>query len=144
MLDQWAKILGVKIPKDPNAMDTSAGRTKAYFVKKKTQGRAVETKEKFDPDTQRKEGRCFNCNQQGHLSKNCPKPKKDKGKIPVKARIAETEESSAEEDANETDDEKIADDYWTKGRALKEASKLHIIQKAIAAHDGEEFDGSDF
>jgi hypothetical protein len=127
--EQWAKILGVKIPKDPNTMDTSAGHTKAFFVKKKTQGHAVKTKEKPNLETQCKEGHCFNCNQQGHLSKNCPKPKKDKGKTPIKARIAETEESSAKED---------------RGRAMKEGSKLHIIQKAIAAHNGEEFERSDF
>ena len=36
---QWAHILGVKLPKDPNAMDTSA-RSKSFFQKKKkTQAR---------------------------------------------------------------------------------------------------------
>ena len=130
--EQWAKILGVKLPKDPNAMDTSAGRTKAYFVKKKTQGRAVETKEKFDSDTQKKEGRCFNCNQQGHMSKNCPKPKKDKGKTPIKARIAETEESSAEENAAETsedEDEREIHALVGKAKTWKTKKKMSFIKR---------------
>src|ERR1700687_5350650 len=113
-------------------MDTSAGRTKAYFAKKKTQGRAVETKEKFDPDTQRKEGRCFNCNQQGHMSKNCPKLKKDKGKTPIKARIAETEENSAEEDAAETseeDEERVAHAMVDKAKQWKTKTKMSFIRR---------------
>ena len=78
---QWAQILGVKLPiPDSNAMDTRADRTRSYFRNKGSKGRTGTTKE--DPDKQRQDGRCFTCNKQGHLAKNCPdKPWKDKGKV---------------------------------------------------------------
>ena len=55
---QWAQILGVKLPTlDPNVMDTRADRSHSYSKNKGSKGRASSTKE--DPETQRKEGRCF-------------------------------------------------------------------------------------
>jgi hypothetical protein len=79
---QWAQILGVKMPTpDPNAMDTHADRSRSYSNfrnKKRTLGRVSTTKE--DPDIQRKEGRCFTCNKQGHLARNCPDKPTDKRK----------------------------------------------------------------
>ena len=74
------------------------------------------------------------------MSKNCPKPKKDKGKTPVKARIAETEESSAEEDAAETsEDEEVRDAQALVGRAKKwkTKTKMSFINKI---YDNEESD----
>jgi Retrotransposon gag protein len=47
--------------KDPNAMDTSAVARKATTDAEKEQ--------------HRKEGRCFECSQQGHLARNCPNRK---------------------------------------------------------------------
>ena len=64
---QWAHILGVKLPKDPNTMDTSA-RGRSYGQKKKTQARLSSTDDL--KDTQHKKGHCFTCNKQGHLSCN--------------------------------------------------------------------------
>ena len=70
-------------------MDTRADRSRSYSRNKGSKGRASSTKE--DPDTQRKEGRCFTCNKQGHLARNCPdKPAKTSDKGKVKARSAET------------------------------------------------------
>ena len=47
--------------KDPNAMDLTPGRTRA---------RAALTDDEYAQ--LRKEGKCFHCKKQGHLSRNCP------------------------------------------------------------------------
>ena len=59
---QWQKGFA----KDPNAMDTSGGCTHVN---------AVLTEDKHTK--LQKEGRCFRCKHQGHLSKNCPNKPKD-------------------------------------------------------------------
>ena len=96
---QWAQILGVKLPAiDPNAMDTRADRSHSYSRNKGSKGCASATKE--DPETQHREGRCFTCNKQGHLARNClDKPTKTSEKGKVKARTAETEPVDSEDEA---------------------------------------------
>ena len=96
---QWAQILGVKLPTiDPNVMDTRADRSRSYSKNKGSKGCASSTKE--DPETQRREGRCFTCNKQGHLAQNCPdKPAKTSDKGKVKACTAETEPIDSEDEA---------------------------------------------
>ena len=141
---QWAHILRVKLPKDPNAMDTSA-RNRSYSQKKKTQARLTTTSD--IEETQRKDGRCFNCNKQGHLSQNCPdkEKKKPKGKTPHKACIAETADDSAEEESSkEESEDDWAETFIKKARAGLEKGKLHILQKAIKAQQGEASEDEDF
>src|SRR6266436_2296550 len=48
-------------PHDPNAMDTSVVTRKAIT--------------EADKERYRKEGRCFECNKQGHITRNCPSKK---------------------------------------------------------------------
>ncbi len=48
-------------PCDPNAMDTSAAAQKAIT--------------EADKERYRKEGRCFKCDKQGHIARNCPSKK---------------------------------------------------------------------
>ena len=68
---QWAQILKVKKPTaDPNAMDTSADRGRAQRGFK---ARAAATEDTLQK--QRREGRCFFCEKQGHIARNCPKRK---------------------------------------------------------------------
>ena len=137
-LAQWAHILGVKLPKDSNAMDTSARSKSFYQKKKKTQARLATASD--IEDTQCQEGRCFTCNKQGHLSKNRPdkKEKKPKGKAPAKAHITETEEDSVkEESSKEESDDDWAETFIKKARAGPEKGKLCILQKAIKAQQGE-------
>ena len=125
---QWAQILGVKllIP-DSNAMDTHADRTCSYFRNNGSKGRTSTTKE--DPDKQRQEGRCFTCNKQGHLAKNClNKPWKDKGK--VKARTAETDDGDSDNIATLEDE---VDIIYKQARAMKEESKIRFVQMAAEA-----------
>ena len=65
---QWAQLLGVKLPSPKeDAMDTRADRSRSFNRNQNTKGRVSATKE--DPDIQRKEGRCFTCNRQGHVAK---------------------------------------------------------------------------
>ena len=127
-------------------MDTSA-RNRSFQKKKKTQARLATASE--IEENQRREGRCFTCNKQGHLSKNCPdkKEKKPKGKAPAKARIAETEDDSAEEEeesSKEESDDDWAETFIKKARAGPEKGKLRILQKAIKAQQGEAPESEDF
>ena len=69
--------------RDPNAMDTSAGRTRAWAaLTKEEKGRLM------------KEGRCFNCKNMGHRSRECP-DKKNQTQI----RAGETKEPEKEDEA---------------------------------------------
>ena len=69
--DQWKKVFQKK---GDDAMDTTPGRVKA---------RATNTRSSLsdeDREKLRKEGRCFRCKKQGHLSRFCPnKPSQARG-----------------------------------------------------------------
>jgi hypothetical protein len=146
---QLAKILGVKMPTpDANAMDTRADRSHSWRNNKGTKGRvsttAPSTPSSKDTKKQRAERRCFNCNKQGHISRNCP-DKKDKPKTPnkpkVQARKAETENSGSDADLEPEDD---PDSFIKCARAMKEDHKCEIMLMAIAADKKEEGSDQDF
>ena len=141
---QWAQILGVKLPIiDPNVMDTRADRSRSYTRNKGSEGRASTTKE--DPETQRREGRCFTCNKQGHLARNCPdKPIKTSDKGRVKARTAETEPVDSEDEAEPQTIEEKAKAVIRLGRSMKEEEKIDFLMKVIAADKGAEGEDMDF
>ena len=133
---ELAKILGVKMPShDPNAMDTSVGRSRSF--KLKTQGCTANVTADA-AEVQCKEGCCFTCNKQGHISKNCPDKQKKKDKAPVKACKAETEDSGAEGDGESSDKEKsiLRDAYICMGKGLKEKDKIAIVKMAIDVEQG--------
>jgi hypothetical protein len=69
--DQWKKAF---TKKGDDAMDTTLGRVKA---------RATNTRPPLNDEEHeklRKEGRCFRCRKQGHLSRYCPeKPSQARG-----------------------------------------------------------------
>ena len=140
MPQQWAKILGVKMPSlNPNTMDTWADQSRNNNRGQKTRGQVVAT-ETPNKDTQQKEGHCFTCNKQGHISKMWP-DKKGKSKTPVKVRAAETEEHSDEESIVETQQPLTMDKYIKMGRTLKEEDKISLIRKAVIAQvEGDEED----
>jgi hypothetical protein len=145
---QLAKILGIKMPTpDANAMDTRTDRNRSWNQNKGTRGRVSATAPATSKDTekQRAEGRCFTCNKQGHIARNCP-DKKDKPKMPNKpkaqARKVETEVSGSDADSEpEVDD---PNSFIKCIRALKEGHKLEIMRMAIAADKGEEGSDQDF
>ena len=141
---QWAQILGVKLPAiGPNAMDTRADRSRSYFRNKGSKGRASSTKE--DPETQRREGRCFTCNKQGHLAQNCPdKPAKTSDKGKVKARIAETEPIDSGDEAEPQTTEEKAKAVIRLGKSMKEEEKIDFLMRVIEADKGAEGEDMDF
>jgi hypothetical protein len=141
---QWAHLLGVKLPAsmDPDAMDTRADRSRSFNRNKfrGSKGRTTITKE--DPETQRKEGRCYSCNKQGHIARNCPaKASPDKGK--VKARSAATEAESSDEEPPSFETEGGIKTIIRRGRALNEERKLDIV-RMIAEDENMEGDDQDF
>jgi hypothetical protein len=136
---QWAKILNVKMPLDPNTMDTRANRS-CSFNRNKGSRRHTSTTE--DTQKQHAEGRCFTCNKQGHIVQNCP-DKTQKKKSQVKAKKAETSDQDSEskdEDLKPMD----LDTYVQLGKSLPEDTKIAIIRKAIEAEQGAEGDNVDF
>jgi hypothetical protein len=148
-LQQLAKILGVKMPTpDANAMDTRADRSRSWNRNKGTKGcvsaTAPSTPSK-DTKKQHMEGRCFNCNKQGHISRNCP-DKKDKPKTPNKPRVQvrkiETENSRSDADSEPEAD--YPDSFIKHTRAMKEDHKREIMLMAIAADKKEEGSDQDF
>ena len=140
---QWAQILGVKLPAiDPNAMDTRADRSRSYSRNKGSKGRVSSTKE--DPETQRREGRCFTCNKQGHLARNClDKSAKTPDKGKVKARTAETEPIDSENEAEPQDEDK-ARAVVRLARSMKEEEKVDFLMRVIEADKGAEGEDMDF
>ena len=133
-----AKILNVKMPSPhPDAMDTRADRNRSGNRNRRTQGRASATAPK-DLEQLCKEERCFTCNKQGHISRNCPdKPTDSKPtnqKKNPKARQAKVDETSNEEDYGSPEN-----NAWVrKGQTLTEEEKIAIINKAIAVQTGME------
>ena len=139
-----AKILKVKMPSpDPNIMDTCADRNRSANRNRETQGRASATAPK-DVDQQRAEGRCFTCNKQGHISRNCSdkpvdtktnKPQFQKKKAKARqAAIIEDGETSDEEDIDYGDPDINA--WVRKGQTLKTESKEEIVRWAWEAETG--------
>ena len=141
---QWAQILGVKLPAiDPNAMDTRADRSCSYSKNKGSKGRISSTQE--DPDKQRQEGRCFTCNKQGHLARNCPdKPTKTSDKGKVKARTAETEPLDSEYEAEPQNKEGRATAVIRLARSMNEEEKINFLMQVIEADKGTEGEDMDF
>ena len=141
---QWAQILGVKLLAiDPNAMDTRADRSRSYPRNKDSKGRVSSTKE--DPETQRREGRCFTCNKQGHLSRNCPdKPAKTSDKGKVKARTAETKPVESHDDIESMTIEEKARAFLRLGRSMEEEEKIDFLMRVIEADKGAEGEDMDF
>ena len=141
---QWAQILGVKLPTmNPDAKDTRADRSRSYFWNKGSKGRVSSTKE--DPETQRREGRCFTCNKQGHLAWNCPnKPTKTSDKGKVKARSAETDPVDSEDEVEPQITEDKTKAVVRLARSMNEEEKIDFLMRVIEADKGAEGEDMDF
>ena len=131
-----ARILGVKMPTpNPNAMDTHANRTRSNNWKKGTRGHAANAKD--ESTNWHKKVQCYSCNQFGHIKRDCPKKDDEKGKKPVKARVAETdakeefeEGSLLEELTSGTEDVPPAlISFLKSGRALPEDEKFYLMRR---------------
>ena len=122
-------------------MDTRADRTRSFSKNKGSRGRVTTTTPAKDTDKQRKEGRCFHCDKQGHISQNCPKKKKEE----TKARKAETEDSDQESDAEsaeEVDDMKEDIKNFTHTvsllrKTMTEENKMELFREMMKGEDGD-------
>ena len=125
---------------DLNAMDTSADRSRSN--RQRIKGRTGTTTP--NKDDQRKEGRCYTCNKQGHLARNCPD--KPKTRAPVKAKAAEIEESDDETTYQHGGKvtAKNWESYMRAGEDLPEEDKLVIIRKAAEWEQGQGNPEEDF
>ena len=135
-----AQILGVKmLTPNPNTMDTCADRTQSNNNwRKGTKGRMANTEDEIA--NWKKKVQCYGCNQFGHIKWDCPKKNNDKGKKPVKARVAETDDDNAEEEFEEgslleeltsgTEDVPPAlISFLKSGRALPEDEKFYLMRR---------------
>ena len=129
---QLAKILRVKLLSDPDTMDTRANRTCSFNRNKGSKERVTATTPAKDTDRQRKEGRCFHCNKQGHISQNCPEKKKEETKV-HKAETEDSNHKSEAEAANESAGEEFGCAIICLGRPMPEEEKMKFILQAIEA-----------
>ena len=105
---QWQQSFA----KDPNAMDTSAGHTHAWAAMTEDERNRL-----------MKEGKCFNCQNTGHRSRECP-DKKNCAQI----RTGEVEETPK-------DKEEAASDV--KASATKALSAKEVIEMVWNMEEGE-------
>ena len=141
---QLAKILGVKmLSPGPDQMDTRADRSRSKWRgNQQARGRATITE---DPETQRKEGRCFTCNLQGHIACNCSKkPKEKKQTPPTKGRKAKAGDSDSESESEVASVHGASatvkwdkDLFWQMVAVAPEEDRVEAVRKA-AATEGEE------
>ena len=86
--EQWKAAWNNKRSSDPNAMDTTPGRTRA---------RRIDADERTEL---MKAGKCFSCKKQGHLSRDCPQRPPQ-----CPCTNAHTSTSSQIEEVNSNDEE---------------------------------------
>ena len=93
-------------------------------------------------EQQRKEGCCFTCNKQGHISWNCPdKPAENKPANQKKQRNSKAHQVNIDdfETSDEEDYGSPENNAWVhKGQTLTEEEKIAIINRAIAVQTGME------
>src|SRR6266571_3804865 len=123
---------------NPNAMDTHTDRTRSNNWKKGTRGCTANAEEEFT--NWRKTVECYNCHKKGHIQRFCPNKKDEKGKKPVKARVAETDAEEIKEEFEEgsllkeltsgTEDVPPAlISFLKSGRALPEDEKFYLMRR---------------
>ena len=122
-------------------MDTRVDRNRSVNRNCQTQGRASATTPK-DVEQLRKEGRCFTCNKQGHISRNCPdKPADNKPTNQKKQKNSKARQTNIDDQqpSDEEDYGSPENNAWVrKGQTLTEEKKITIINRAIAVQTGME------
>ena len=120
------------MPSDPDTMDTRADRTHSFNRNRGSKGRVTVTTPAKDTNKQCKEGCCFHCDKQGHISQNCPKKKKEETKV-CKAETEDSNHKSEAESANKSAGEEFGHAIIHLGRSMPEEEKMKFILQAIEA-----------
>ena len=136
---ELAKILKVKmLSLDPDAMDTQADRNRSGN-RNRTRGRASATAPK-DVEEQRKTGRCFTCNKQGHISRNCPDKPTDNKPTTLKKNTKAHQAAIMDDETSDEDEidygSPEANAWVRKGQVLPVSKKEDIVRMAWEAETG--------
>ena len=110
-LEQWKAAWRKPTNRDPDAMDTTPGRTRA---------RKIDADERMEL---MKAGKCFTCKKQGHLSRDCPQ------RPPQRPRTNACANTSKIEDVNSDDEEP------TKVRSRKKKPSASEIMEILREAD---------
>ena len=133
---ELAKILNVKMSLPcPDAMDSWADRNHSANINHRTQGRAGTTASK-DVEQLCKEGHCFTCNKQGHISQNCPDKLADNKPTNPKKNSKACQANIDDDETSDGEDYRSPElNTWVcKGKTLTKDQKVAIINRAIAVH----------
>jgi hypothetical protein len=134
--EQLARILDAEeVSADSDAMDVDepdpSSRLRYTGWRKRGRDSTTSTSpDSTETEQQRREGRCFTCNRQGHISKHCPKKIRE-DKAPVRTHSGETS-SGAEggpSSGSSSEDEALAA-FIRLGHAMSKTDKLTLFGKA--------------
>ncbi len=138
-LNRWRQGFNSKrMEKDPNAMDTTPGRTCARHMTTEEQARLMN------------KGKCFNCQKKGHFSRDCPQspspPDRDRTPQAQKGK-AKKEESDDEGSLSKAEDTPPAprikaskrkltgEELMTLVKDANDEAKDYVIQNAFMKED---------
>ena len=125
--EQWRNAFSrnTNKPRDPNAMDTTPGRVRA---------RQITTEER---EALMKSGKCFNCRQQGHLSRDCPKRQttRARGATTSASKVEDVEEDVQEPAVRSGTTKYTSDDIIQMINNCEDWDKDAVIQKVFMNQD---------
>jgi hypothetical protein len=151
LAQQLARILGAEeASADSDAMEvdkSDLSRLRYTGWRKRGCDSTTSTSpESTDTEQQHREGRCFTCNRQGHISKHCPK-NTWKDKAPVRTHSGETDsgaEGGPSTGSSDKEESPSVASLIRLGRSMSENDKVALIKRVVEAGQGMDMDSVDF